>query len=202
MARMAVPRWWGDLSHDGKVATVVAMSCALAGAVVAVSLAGADADDAGSSVPASTPATPPSVSDDPPSPVRAAVRNQGEVTLAVGGDFIDLTASPGDPTWGAGSADQFQDPVVFLYDRNNLSFGYGIDMLRLPAGVPATYEACSSGTGYAPPRGGSFDNQVDPSTLENSDACLRLDDGRFAALRLVSVGEGTITLAITTWESN
>lgn len=120
-----------------------------------------------------------------------SIRNQGEVTLAKGGDRIDINAPDSDPVWGAGTTSISSQHIT--YTSSGLYFQF-IDLLRLSGGETATYETCSTRTGYGE---GTY---VDPGTLDGLEVCLRADSGRYAAVRLIGYSDASLTLSITTWE--
>jgi hypothetical protein len=113
------------------------------------------------------------------------------VTLANGGDAIDIDAPNSDPTWGAGSIG-IADPYI-SFSGGALHFQF-LDILTLDGGEAATHETCSTRTGYA--EGG----HIDPGTLEGLDTCVRTSAGRFAAVRLNGYSDNAVTLNITTWQ--
>jgi hypothetical protein len=109
-----------------------------------------------------------------------------------GGDSIDINAPADDPIWGAGE--------VEAYEAGGVKLNYGrlyiedASILMLNPGETASYEVCRARTGYVSAR------DIDVSTLEGSNVCIRTAEGRFATVRLVDSGEDFVTLDITTWE--
>jgi hypothetical protein len=124
-----------------------------------------------------------------------AVRHQGEVTIAEvasGGDSIDINAPADDPIWRAGEIEAYEAGAVKLnYGRLYIE---NASILMLNPGETASYEVCRARTGYVSAR------DIDASTLEGSNVCIRTAEGRFATVRLVDSGEDSVTLDITTWE--
>jgi hypothetical protein len=119
------------------------------------------------------------------------IRHQGEVTLANGGDRIDVNAPASDPVWGAGATSSSADYIA--YSSGYLYFS-GVDVLSLGGGETASYETCSTRTGYG---GGDL---IDPATLDGLDVCVRASSGRYAAVRLTGYNDDSLKLDITTWE--
>ncbi len=123
----------------------------------------------------------------PGQPAEGPVRHDGTVTLANGGDAVDLNAARTNKLWegeGWNSTDH-----VFLYS-NELRFT-GVD--TLPTAEPATHAVCSGSSGYAPT------SEIDPSNLSDK-LCFRLSSGRYARILLTQGDSERVTLAITTWE--
>lgn len=118
-----------------------------------------------------------------------AVRHQGEVRLASGGDEIDINAPSSDPTWGVPAG--YTESISFSSGSLQL---WDLDIVKLGGGEAATYENCSTRTDYA------YVNSVDADTLDGLDVCVRSEGGRFAALRLTGYDSDSATLDITTWQ--
>ena len=103
------------------------------------------------------------VGDTPRAP---AVRHQGRVTLAAGGDSINLEAPASDVTWASGQTDA-ADPGLLLYSSSgNLVFGYDVGLLALGAGQVASFDTCSVATGYSGNLSGS-----DPGNFQGTNIC-------------------------------
>lgn len=119
------------------------------------------------------------------------IRHQGEVTLAAGGDRIDMNSPSTDPVWGAGTTSTSAQYLSF--STSGLYFN-AVDVLRLNPGETATHSTCSTRTGY------SGDSYVSVESFDGVEVCARTETGRFAAIRLVDHNDQAVTLAITTWE--
>ncbi len=119
------------------------------------------------------------------------LRHQGEVTLAVNGDRIDLNAPSTDPRWGGDNSGY--DWAELEEDGLHL---WSISHLRLDAGL-ASYESCSAATGYADVPGALV---MDPASLDGRD-CFELYSGRFASIVTTSNSGERATFRITTWNS-
>ena len=161
----------------------------------AVGPSSAAGDTAAGSPTSSRASTGPSAGTSAPTAGSPAVRHQGEVTIAdvaSGGDSIDINAPADDPIWRAGDIGAYDAGAVMLNSGN--LYIEAASILMLNSGEAAAYEACRTRTGYVSASG------IDPSTLEDSNVCIRTDEGRFATVRLVDSGEDSVTLAITTWQ--
>lgn len=118
-------------------------------------------------------------------------RNVGEITLADGGDAIDLNSTH--PTFDAGVTPTTSDSLS--YRNGNLQASWQkIDILPLPGGKKATYETCAAATGYAPM------STIEPHRLTDGDVCIRLQSGNFARIVVQEHTTERVTLDITTWE--
>ncbi len=117
------------------------------------------------------------------------LRHQGEVTLAVNGDRIDLNAPSTDPRWEGDNSGY--DWAELEEDGLHL---WSISHLRLDAGL-ASYESCSAATGYAGVPGALI---MDPANLDGRD-CFELYSGRFASIVTKSNSGDRATFRITTW---
>ncbi len=129
---------------------------------------------------------------EPPTARTGQVRHEGRVTLADGGEYIDLNAPASDQRWNAA------DSGSFTPDRMNYYIGHlflpEVQVLRL-ADEAASWHICSSRTGYA--KVGS----IGVDTLAGGeDVCLRTASGRYAKLTLLESSEQEVILLITTWE--
>lgn len=130
-------------------------------------------------------ALPPSI---PPEQVPDA-RNIGTVTLAAGGDSIDLNSTL--PNFGNG-ADRIQKDTL-QFGNGVLTSLWGIDMLQLPEGE-ASYETCALATGYGPT------NTIEPHRLDGR-VCIRLQSGNNARITVNTIEEQRVELTITTWDA-
>lgn len=123
----------------------------------------------------------------------APIRHAGRVSLADGGDRIDLNAPADDTTWSAGVDTESQDTVG--YSSGSLTFNPPRDWARLDGA--AGYRACKSATIYAP----AYDIPI--AELESAQGnCFRLTTGRYATIQIVGSKKNVVTLDITTWEAN
>lgn len=117
------------------------------------------------------------------------IRATAAVTLARNGDTIDLNSVM--PNFGAGSSSAWSDTV--RYDGDELRFGYGVSSLRLTDDV-AKYETCAAKTGYA------TTSSLEAHQLKDPDVCLRLQSGRYAALKVTRFDEASVDVTFTVWE--
>lgn len=125
----------------------------------------------------------------PETPEAPAVRRSGEVTVA--DDTIDLNAPAEDPTWGAN-----KERGIYAID-GDLSYSWGTVKIEgeylVPSGKQVSHATCSTATGY------QRADSLRPADLER-EICVRLDSGRFAAIKMTDWTSDAITLNITTWE--
>lgn len=132
------------------------------------------------------------------------IRTNNRVTLAAGGDTIDLDSTQ--MNWDAGG-DHGWDADTLAYDNSDgdptLDFGYkvlggGVDFARLPSGPdskPASYLTCRPASNYAP-----VQQYLEPSDLQDDRTCFRLDSGRYATIHVDDYTNRAVTLSITVWE--
>ena len=130
-------------------------------------------------------ALPPSI---PPEQVPGA-RNIGTVTLAAGGDSIDLNSTL--PNFGNGT-DRIQKDTLQFGDGVLTSL-WGVDVLQLPEGE-AAYETCAVATGYAPTK------TIEPHRLDGR-VCIRLQSGNYARITVNALEEERVELTLTTWDA-
>ena len=115
------------------------------------------------------------------------------ITLGSDGDYADLNAPADDNRWGLGTIDSYTSDSV--YNSEGTLYFQDVDGLRLDDGEKATFESCSTRTGYTELY------EVDAGTLDSSSGlCLRLDSGRFATMELVEETPEAVTIEVTTWE--
>ena len=129
-------------------------------------------------------ALPPSI---PPELVPDA-RNTGKVTLAAGGDAIDLNSTL--QTFGNG-IDRIQQDTVWYADGVLKSL-WDLDIVHLPDGE-ARYETCAVATGYAPVR------TIEPHRLDGT-VCIRLHSGNYARITVNVLEADRVELTIMTWD--
>ncbi|WP_435742480.1 hypothetical protein [Microbacterium sp. PMB16] len=130
-------------------------------------------------------ALPPSI---PPEQVPDA-RNIGTVTLAAGGDSIDLNSTLAN--FGNG-ADRIQKDTL-QFGNGVLTSLWGIDVLQLPEGE-ASYESCAVATGYAPAK------SIEPHRLDGR-VCIRLKSGNYARITVDKLEDERVELTLTTWDA-
>ncbi len=117
------------------------------------------------------------------------IRAAASVTLAKKGDRLDLNSTL--PNFSRGDNSPYSDTI--WYDGTNIRLGYGVSALVLKDG-PASYEACAAATGWAET------TSLEPHLLAEPNTCLRLQTGRYAAVKVTQFDETTAGIAITVWE--
>ena len=120
MDAMGIPRWWAALTHDGRVATVVATSCAVVGAAVAVGIAVADKTASQADAPSASPTDTASQSAAAPSPSSAPPVRPAAVPSAV--------QAPVPVNQGVG-----MDPLVYSINKTTHYVGGGYSARVLSA---------------------------------------------------------------------
>lgn len=133
-----------------------------------------------------TAALPPTI---PPEQVPDA-RNTGKVTLAAGGDAIDLNSTLAN--FGNGADPVKKDTLRFV--NGVLTSLWDIDVLQLPEGE-ASFETCALTTGYAPTR------TIEPHRLDGT-VCIRLQSGNFARVTVEVLESDRVTITLMTWDSS
>ncbi|PQZ48520.1 MULTISPECIES: hypothetical protein [unclassified Microbacterium] len=118
-------------------------------------------------------------------------RNVGAVTLADGGDAIDLNSTQ--PTFDTGIDTSTSDTLSYRDGELRTSW-HQLDILALKNGHKAAYETCAIATGYAPT------NTIEPHRLTGEDICIRLKSGNYARIVVQESAPEHVTLEITTWE--
>ncbi|HRY11236.1 MAG TPA: hypothetical protein P5544_14810 [Candidatus Nanopelagicales bacterium] len=124
------------------------------------------------------------------------IRKAGTLTLAAGGDSIDLNST--DSNFGAQAGRRFEPDVLWYTEQGLTAWrigGQGMSRVRLAE--PASYGPCSVATGWAPI---PWEGVVDPSELSDGQTCFRLASGRLATIHPVSFDDGKVTLQITVWQ--
>ncbi|NUJ89665.1 hypothetical protein HOW07_16745 [Plantibacter sp. MCCC 1A11337] len=117
------------------------------------------------------------------------IRAAASVTLAKKGDRLDLNSTL--PNFSRGDNSTYSDTIY--YDGTNVRLGYGVSSLVLKDGS-ASYEACAAATGWAET------TSLEPHLLAEPTTCLRLQTGRYAAVKVTQFDETTADVAITVWE--
>lgn len=123
----------------------------------------------------------------PPTSAGPTVRRQGEVTLAAGGDAIDLNSTA--RNWGASEYDYQTDHLVYnatqvWIDRAEIAI---LDQ-------DATYNRCIEATTYA-------DTTMRPDEIpDRLRVCVRMQSGRYAALAMPSHSYERATFKIIVWD--
>lgn len=118
-----------------------------------------------------------------------AIRAAASVTLAKKGDRLDLNSTL--PNFSRGDNSPYSDTI--WYDGTNIRLGYGVSALVLNDG-PASFEACAAATGWAET------TSLEPHLLAEPTTCLRLETGRYAAVKVTQFTETSADVAITVWE--
>lgn len=118
-------------------------------------------------------------------------RNVGVVTLADGGDSIDLNSTQ--PTFDAGISTSTSDTLSYRDGELQTSW-HQLDILALKDGEKAAYETCAVATGYGPTYA------IEPHRLTERDVCIRLKSGNYARIVVQESEPEQVTLEITTWE--
>jgi len=130
-------------------------------------------------------ALPPSIA---PEQVPSA-RNTGTVTLAAGGDAIDLNST--EANFGAGANMASSDSL--RYKEGALHAPWTIFVVQLKDGI-ASYENCAVATGYAPV------STIEPHRLADGRVCVRTQSGNYARITVESHTADEVTLTIMTWD--
>ena len=175
------PHWWVNLSHDGRVATVVATVLAALGAAVAIVIAVAQGTSDRDTAQVTDAPPGPAKSDEPPplaptattsppttSPpsTSPSVRSTGSATLVERGPGIDLDAR--EPTWG--QRDESGEPDLRITRLSDPPLA-ATSVLRLPREAPPNYQQCASATGYG--------DEIRAAQLERGAGfCVITSDGR------------------------
>ncbi|MFJ4233443.1 hypothetical protein [Cellulosimicrobium cellulans] len=116
-------------------------------------------------------------------------RATGSVTLADGGDSIDLNSTL--PNFDP-SDDPYR-PDSLRYDGESIRGQYGMSALELVEDT-ARFETCAVATGYADA------SAFEPHRLEQGRTCLRLDSGRYAAVVVTRFDKISVDVEVTVWE--
>lgn len=116
-------------------------------------------------------------------------RITGTVTLAAGGDSIDLNSAL--PNFGSGADRVRKDTLQFA--NGVLTSPWDVDVLELPEGE-ASYETCAVATGYAPTK------TIEPHRLDGR-VCIRLQSGKYARIAVNASEEARVELTVTTWDA-
>jgi len=124
------------------------------------------------------------------------LRHQGPITIALGGEYIDLDAPATDPKWGATSEGSGITNSLNYWLDANIHTSSNVDWVRTTEGETADYTTCSAKTGWAQSLFVPRDNVTDKAKY-----CLRTNSGRYATLRMLSKQGNTITIEITVWEA-
>ncbi len=126
----------------------------------------------------------------------ARVRHDGEVTLAANGEYVDMNAPQSEKRWGTDRV--MSNEIDSMHFAGSSLYFQSAQVLELSAGQPATYETCTSATGYSDPY-----VTVDVSKLTGDPGyCFRMASGRYATVRTLDYVPGEkAKLRITTWEA-
>ncbi len=116
-------------------------------------------------------------------------RATGSVTLADGGDSIDLNSTL--PNFDP-SEDSYR-PDSLRYDGESIRGQYGMSALEL-TGQTAQFETCAVATGY------SDATTFEPHRLQEGRTCLRLDSGRYATVVVTRFDKSAVDVTVTVWE--
>lgn len=117
------------------------------------------------------------------------IRAAASVTLAKQGDHLDLNSTLAN--FSSGDNSPYADTIY--YDGTNVRLGYGVSALVLKDGS-ASYESCAAATGWAET------TSLEPHLLAEPTTCLRLQTGRYAAVKVTQFDETSADVAITVWE--
>lgn len=118
-------------------------------------------------------------------------RNVGVITLAEGGDAIDLNSTL--DTFDAGTNYGTSDSLSYR-DGTLTTSWHGLHILALTNGQKASYETCAVATGYAPTR------SIEPHRLAEGEVCIRLQSSNYARIVVQEHTAERVTLEITIWE--
>lgn len=119
-----------------------------------------------------------------------AIRKVDTLTLAAGGDTVDLNST--EPHFGANRTSTATDSLRF--NGQAVLLGYGISVVSLPDGTIGTYATCAAASGYAPTQ------KLEPHLLTSPTTCLRLQSDRFATLQVNRFDAESTDMTITVWE--
>lgn len=117
------------------------------------------------------------------------IRAAASVTLAKQGDHLDLNSTLAN--FSSGDNSPYADTIY--YDGTNVRLGYGVSALVIKDGS-ASYESCAAATGWAETI------SLEPHLLAEPTTCLRLQTGRYAAVKVTQFDETSADVAITVWE--
>lgn len=121
---------------------------------------------------------------DPQAPTTVAtVRRSGQLTLAAG-RYADLDSSS-DPQWDDGLSD-----IGYSYSGSSINSNSNVSMLYL-GDKKADYNTCLNTTGYSREAIG---------TVAGAHLCVKTDENRYSAVRIVQPDSSKVTLDIVTYD--
>lgn len=124
----------------------------------------------------------------PQAPPGATVRHSGQIVVSSSGDDIDLDSSQSNYQWSGLEGDMY-------YDGNAIKLRPNIQELTLQD-VKADYNSCSERMGYGDGGSDLERRSLQPGTY----FCIKTNEKRYSALRLIQITPTTATLDVVTYD--